>query len=77
MEAQLQWNSVRLASVVVYQRRQVYSSRLMRAYLVDLRQQGLRDGCAENVTVLSTVLKDAKVNFKQAHVASFDVDKAF
>ena len=49
----------------------------MRANLADKRQRGLRDGCAENVIVLGTLLKDAKNNLKYANVASLDVAKAF
>ena len=37
----------------------------------------LRDGCAENVIVLSTVLKDAKENVQFAHVTLLDAAKAF
>ena len=64
------------ASVVVRQLHKVYAVRLMRANFVDERQRGLRDGCADNMIVLSTVLKDAKENL-YAHVASLNVAKAF
>ena len=72
-----EFRPISVASVVVRQLHKVYAARLMRANLVDERQRGLRDGCAENVIVLATVLKDAKANLKYAHVASLDVAKAF
>ena len=49
----------------------------MRANVVDERQRGLCDGCVENVTMLAPMLKDAKANLKQTHVAPLDVAKEF
>ena len=66
-----------IASVVVWQLHKVYVAGLMGANLVDERQRGLRDGCAKNVIVLSTVLRDAKANLTYAHVVSLYVAKAF
>ena len=72
-----EFRPISVASVVVRQLHKVYAARLMRANLVDERKRGLCDGCAESVIVLATVLKDAKVNLKYAHVASLDIAKAF
>jgi hypothetical protein len=72
-----EFRPISVASVVVRQLHKVFASRLLKANLIDERQRGLRDGCAENVIVLSAALKDAKVNLKQLHVYSLDVAKAF
>ncbi|CAB0044068.1 unnamed protein product [Trichogramma brassicae] len=37
----------------------------------------MHDGCAENIPVLSTILRDAKSSLKELHVVSLDVAKAF
>ena len=68
-----EFRTISVASVVVRQSHKVYVVRLMKANLVDKRHRGLCDGCAENVIVLTTVLKDAKENLKYAHVASHHV----
>lgn len=68
---------ISVASVVVRQLHKIFAARLAKANLIDERQRGMHDGCAENVLVLSTALRDAKDSLKQLHVASLDVAKAF
>ncbi|KAL7300075.1 hypothetical protein TKK_0007085 [Trichogramma kaykai] len=72
-----EFHPISVSSVVVRHLHKVFASRLMRANLVDERQRGMHDGCAENITVLSTILSDAKSSLKELHVVSLDVAKAF
>ncbi|CAB0037417.1 unnamed protein product [Trichogramma brassicae] len=72
-----EFRPISVSSVVVRHLHKVFASRIMRANLVDERQRGMYDGCAENITVLSTILRDAKSSLKELHVASLDVAKAF
>lgn len=72
-----EFRPVSVASVVVRQLHKILAARLMKANLVDERQRGMHDGCAENVLVLSTALRDAKDRLRQLHIVSLDVAKAF
>uniref|UniRef100_A0ABD2W7Y3 Reverse transcriptase domain-containing protein n=1 Tax=Trichogramma kaykai TaxID=54128 RepID=A0ABD2W7Y3_9HYME len=72
-----EFRPISVSSVVVRHLHKVFASRLMRANLVDERQRGMHVGCAENITVLSTILRDAKSSLKELHVVSLDVAKAF
>ncbi|KAG7197097.1 hypothetical protein KM043_012393 [Ampulex compressa] len=72
-----EFRPISVASVVVRQLHKILAVRLGKADLIDERQRGMRDGCAENVLVLSTALRDAKDSLKQLHIASLDVAKAF
>lgn len=68
---------ISIASVVVRQLHKILTMRLRRANLVDERQRCMEDGCAENITVLASLLDDARHSLRELHVVSLDCAKAF
>lgn len=70
---------ITVSSVVVRQFNRILAKRMTAAHTWDPRQRAFRplDGCAENLTVLNTVLVTARRQLKELHVASVDIAKAF
>lgn len=68
---------ISVASVVVRQLHKILADRLQKANLINNNQRCMEDGCAENITVLASVLSDARERVKELHLASLDVAKAF
>lgn len=68
-----------IMSVVVRQLNKILSKRMLLNHKFDDRQKAFSncDGTMENLTILSTIMADAKKRMKQVHIASLDIRKAF
>lgn len=68
-----------IMSVVVRQFHKILSKRLLLNHKFDARQKAFTncDGTMENLTILTTIIADAKMRMKQVHIASLDIRKAF
>lgn len=66
-----------IAAVAVRQLHRIIALRLVRTDIIDKRQRGLVDGCAENITVLSALIADAKARLRELHILVTDIAKAF
>jgi hypothetical protein len=70
---------ITVASVVIRQFHKVLAKRLSVMHKWDERQRAFlpMDGCAENLTVLSTLIQTARTMLKELHLATLDISKAF
>lgn len=73
----LDFRPLGIASVIVRQLHKVLANRLVQAGLIKETQRCFEDGCAENITILVTVIDDARKNIKQLHLLSTNVARAF
>lgn len=73
------YRPISIASVVLRHFHKILAVRLSRHDIIDVRQRAFisTDGCAENVAILSALLFDARTKFRQVHVVTLDVQKAF
>lgn len=73
------YRPISVSSVVLRHFHKILVTRLAKYKLIDDRQRAFisADGCAENVAALSAILYDAKNHFRQLHVVTLDVQKAF
>lgn len=68
---------ISIATVVVRHLHKILVRRLIRTNIIDKRQRGLVDGCAENITVLSALIADARARLREIHILVTDIAKAF
>ncbi|KAG7196611.1 hypothetical protein KM043_018807 [Ampulex compressa] len=71
------YRPISIMSVVVRHLHKILAHRLRSAGITDLRQRCFDDGCSDNVAVLATTIMEARTKFKELHVASLDVAKAY
>lgn len=74
-----QFRPLSIMSVVVRQFHKILSRRFLDLHKFDERQKAFIncDGTVENLSILSTILADAKMRRKQLHIATLDIRKAF
>lgn len=70
---------ITISSVIARHFHKILARRLQNNYDFDHRQRAFLplDGTIENLSVLNAVMVDAKTRFKELHLASLDVAKAF
>lgn len=68
-----------ISSVVVRQLHKVFAKRFKDLHTFDQSQRAFIDcdGTVENLTILSTILADAKLSRRELHIATLDLRKAF
>lgn len=73
------YRPISVASVVLRHFHKILAKRLSSHRIFDNRQRGFiaADGCAENISILSALIFDARSNRRQVHVVTLDVKKAF
>lgn len=73
------YRPISIASVAIRHYHRILAKRLEKLSLVDSRQRAFRraDGVAENLFLLSSLLKDARSSVKGLCLASLDLSKAF
>ncbi|KAL7289414.1 hypothetical protein TKK_0016612 [Trichogramma kaykai] len=62
-----EFRPISVASVIVQQLHKIFAVRLVKANLIDERQQALHDGCAENTVFLDTALLVARGSLKELY----------
>ncbi|KAI4473651.1 hypothetical protein M0804_015255, partial [Polistes exclamans] len=72
-----EFRPISIASVVVRQMHKILAIRLRSADLIDVRQRCMEDGCTENISILASLLDDAKRRLRELHIVSLDCAKAF
>lgn len=74
-----EYRPLSIGSVIIRHLHKILAKRLAALDIFDNRQRGFRpvDGVCENITVLSSVLGDARRRCKSLHVACVDLSKAF
>lgn len=68
---------ISVMSVVVRHLHKILVHRLGGSGVVGLRQRCFDDGCRENITVLASIILEARSKLRELHVASLDVARAF
>ncbi|KAG7196446.1 hypothetical protein KM043_000117, partial [Ampulex compressa] len=68
---------ISIASVVVRHLHKILALRLREGALVQTWQRCLEDGCAENISVVASLLDDSRRCLKELHILSLDVASAF
>ncbi|KAG7196445.1 hypothetical protein KM043_018855 [Ampulex compressa] len=68
---------ISIASVTIRHLHKILARRLSEASLVKVWQRCLDDGCAENVSVVASLLEDSRRRLKELHILSLDVTAAF
>lgn len=70
---------ITVASILVRTLHKILAKRIMLFVDLDFRQRAFisTDGCAENLTILASVLHDAKTRFRPQYMPSVDIAKAF
>lgn len=73
------YRPISISSVVLRHLHKILAKRPTNHDLIDVRQRAFisADGCAENIAVLSALLRDAHSHMNQIHVVTLDVQKAF
>lgn len=66
-----------IAGLAVRQLHKILARRLMKLKIVDKRQRGLVDECAENITVVSALIADARAKLRELHLLITNIAKAF
>lgn len=74
-----QFRPLSITSVVVRQLHKILGKRFQKLHKFDERQRAFIncDGTIENLSILTTVIADAKVSKKEVHIATLDIKKAF
>ncbi|KAI4475198.1 hypothetical protein M0804_014455 [Polistes exclamans] len=71
------YRPISIAPVIVRQLHKILAVRLCNDGLINVRQRCLEDGCAENITVLASLLDDARRRLRELHIVFLDCAKAF
>jgi hypothetical protein len=73
------YRPITISSVILRQFNRILADRMTHSHNWDERQRAFLpvDGCAENLTVLQTMLHNARLFRKELHIASIDLSKAF
>lgn len=66
-----------MSSIIICHFHKVLATRLRQVGLVSDLQRAFEDGCLENTSALAATIHHARSHFKQLHVASLDIAKAF
>lgn len=75
-----EYRPLSIGSVIIRHLHKILAIRLASLSMFDERQRGFRprvDGVCENITILTTVLGDARRRCRSLHLACVDVSKAF
>lgn len=74
-----EYRPLSIGSVIIRHLHKILATRLSALDVFDERQRGFRpvDGVCENITVLTTVLGDARRRSRSLHLACVDLSKAF
>lgn len=74
-----QFRPLSITSVVVRQLHKILSMRMQKLHKFDERQKAFIncDGTIENLSILTTIIADAKMSKKEVHIATLDIKKAF
>ena len=74
-----QFRPLSITSVVVRQFHKILGGRFQKLHKFDERQRAFIncDGTIENLSILTTVIADAKTSKREVHIATLDIKKAF